>query len=88
VIAKTMMTKTINKGSVPFADVVEDDERRGDIAEAQPIPGSSAGRDNAGKLRNRLSFVSRQYDIDGNGQLDEAELARESAKPVLSRARH
>ena len=58
------------RGSVRFADVVEADERRGDIAEAQPIPGSSAGHDDGvtGKDR-RLSFVSRQYDIDGDGQL-------------------
>ena len=85
------MTKKNDEGSirvpVRFADVVEEDERRGDIAEAQPIPGSSAGHDDGvtGKDR-RLSFVSRQYDIDGDGQLDEAEFASESVKPVLSRA--
>ena len=87
------MTKKNDEGSirgpVSFADVVEADERRGDIAEAQPIPGSSAGHDDGvtGKAR-RLSFVSRQYDIDGDGQLDEAEFASESVKPVLSLARH
>jgi hypothetical protein len=92
-ITKTTMTKKNDegsiRGSVRFADVVEADERRGDIAEAQPIPGSSAGHDDGvtGKDR-RLSFVSRQYDIDGDGQLDEAEFASESVKPVLSLARH
>ena len=76
-ITKTTMTKKNNEGSVR------------NIAEAQLIPGSSAGHDDGvtGKDR-RLSFVSRQYDIDGDGQLDEAELASESLKPVLSRARH
>jgi len=52
---------------------VKDD---GYIAEAQPIPGSSEGKDKDVKGRGiRLSFVSAQYDIDGDGQLDEAELA-------------
>ena len=71
------MTKKNNEGSVR------------NIAEAQLIPGSSAGHDDGviGKDR-RLSFVSRQYDIDGDGQLDEAEFASESVKPVLSRAMH
>ena len=65
-----------------------------DIAEAQPIPGSSAGHGNGPKGKDRratwtnLSFVSRQYDVDGDGQLDEAEIASESVKSVLSRARH
>jgi len=39
------------------------------IAEAQPITGK--GEDG----RRRLSIVSQQYDIDGDGVLDEAELA-------------
>ena len=76
-ITKTTMTKKNNDGSVR------------NIAEAQLIPGSSVGHDDGvtGKAR-RLSFVSRQYDIDGDGQLDKAELASESVKPVLSCARH
>ncbi len=53
------------------------------IAEAQPITGKG------GDVRQkRLSIISQQYDIDGDGVLDEAELASESVKPVLSRARH
>ncbi len=56
------------------------------IAEARLIPGSSD--DNGGKGRQRLSIVSQQYDINGDGQLDEAELASESVKPVLSCVRH
>jgi hypothetical protein len=52
-----------------------------DIVEAQPIPGSSDDKDLTG--RRRLSFVSRQYDIDGDGQLDDAELASESAKACV-----
>jgi hypothetical protein len=72
-----MMTKKNDEGLVR------------NIAEVQLIPGSSVGHDDGvtGKDR-RLSFVSRQYDIDGDGQLDEAEFASESVKPVLSRARH
>jgi hypothetical protein len=65
----------------------DDEERRGGGIVEQPIPGSSAGRDDVAK--RRLSFVSRKYDVDGDGQLDEVELASESVKkPVLSRARH
>jgi len=76
-ITKTTMTKKNDEGSVRS------------IAEAQLIPGSSAGHDDGPTGKNkRLSFVSRQYDIDGDGQLDEAELASESVKPVLSLARH
>jgi hypothetical protein len=76
---------------VCFSETIntEDDEERrgGGIVEQQPIPGSSAGRDDVAK--RRLSFVSRKYDVDGDGQLDEAELASESVKkPVLSRAIH
>ncbi len=64
-----------------------------DIAEAQPIPGLSAGHGNGPKGKDRrlswdISFVSCQYDVDGDGQLDEAEVASESVKSVLSRARH
>ena len=43
--------------------------------EQQPIPDSTADREG---IDRRLSFVSRQYDVDGDGQLDEAELASES----------
>ena len=62
----------------------------GSVREAQLIPGSSAGHHDDGVTgkAQRLSVVSRQYDVDGDGQLDEAELASESLKPVLSRARH
>ena len=56
---------------------------------AQPIPASSAGRDDVAKrqlkgkgIDRRLSFVSRLYDVDGDGQLDDAELASESVTPV------
>ena len=69
----------------------DDKERRGGgIVEAQPIPDSSPGRDDDVKRRKggRLSLVSQQYDIDGDGQLDKAEFASESVKPVLSCARH
>jgi hypothetical protein len=81
------MTKKNDEVSVHFADVIEDDERGRDIAEAQPIPGSSAEHHHGVKERT-LSFISRKYDIDGDGQLDDAELASESVKPVLSRVRH
>jgi hypothetical protein len=74
---------------VRFSETIntdDDEEKRGGgIVEAQPIPDSSPHDDFA---KRRLSFASRQYDIDGDGQLDEAELASESVKPVLSRARH
>jgi hypothetical protein len=73
IIYQTTMTN--NEGLVHLADVVEDEE----------IPASSAGRDDVAKrqlkgkgIDRRLSFVSRQYDVDGDGQLDEAELASES----------
>jgi hypothetical protein len=76
-ITKTTMTKKNNEGSVR------------NIAKVQLIPGSSAGHDDGVTGKDRcLSFVSHQYYIDGNGQLDEAEFASESVKPVLSRARH
>lgn len=92
------MTTTKNEGMVCFSEAIntEDDEERrgGGIVEAQPIPDSSAGRDDVAKrrlkgkgIKNRLSVVSSQYDIHGKGQLDEAQLASESVKPVLSRAR-
>jgi len=68
------MTKKNDEVSVHFADVIEDDERGRDIAEAQPIPGSSAEHHHGVKERT-LSFISRKYDIDGDGQLDDAELA-------------
>ncbi len=63
---------------VRFTDYSGGDEK--DIVEAKPIPGSSDDNDALG--RKRLSFVSRQYDIDGDGQLDDAELASESAKSL------
>jgi len=83
------MTTTKNEGMVCFSETInaEDDEERrgGGIVEAQPIPDSSPGRDDDVKRRKggRLSLVSQQYDIDGDGQLDEAQLASESVKPVL-----
>jgi hypothetical protein len=77
------MTTKNNEDMVRFSETInteEDEERRGGIVEAQPIPDSSPGRhDDVAK--RRLSFVSQQYDIDGDGQLDKAELASESVKP-------
>ena len=77
------MTTKNNEDMVRFSETInteEDEERRGGIVEAQPIPDSSHGRHDDVANR-RLSFVSRKYDIDGDGELDEAELASESVKP-------
>ena len=83
------MTTKNNEDMVRFSETInteEDEERRGGIVEAQPIPDSSPGRDDDVKRRKggRLSLVSQQYDIDGDGQLNEAELASESVSLCCS----
>jgi hypothetical protein len=75
---------------VCFSETIntEDEEERkgGGIVEAQPIPDLSLGRDDDGKRQKggRLSLVSQQYDIEGDGQLDEAQLASESVSLCCS----
>ena len=46
------------------------DEEGGFVDEA--IPTTSSDRP---KVKSRLSTISKMYDIDGDGELDEAELA-------------
>jgi len=53
-------------------------EQGGFIDEAVPSTGSSTtstSSTSSAKARSRLSTVSKQYDIDGDGELDDAELA-------------
>ena len=55
-------------------------EQGGFIDEAVPSSTSSTSTTSsasAAKARSRLSTVSKQYDIDGDGELDDAELASE-----------
>ena len=51
-------------------------EEGGFVDEAVPSTGSSTTTtSSSAKARSRLSTVSKQYDIDGDGELDDAELA-------------
>ena len=56
-------------------------EEGGFVDEAVPSTGSSTNSTSstssatAAKARSRLSTVSKHYDIDGDGELDDAELA-------------
>ena len=59
-------------------------EEGGFVDEAVPSAGStrsssvsSTSSDRPKAARSRLSTVSKQYDIDGDGELDDAELASE-----------
>ena len=52
-------------------------EEGGFVDEAVPSISSTSTTSSASsaKARSRLSTVSKQYDIDGDGELDDAELA-------------
>ena len=52
-------------------------EEGGFVDEAVSSTTSTTSSASAAKARSRLSTVSKQYDIDGDGELDDAELASE-----------
>ena len=59
--------------SVSFPEETAKKMEEGTVDEAVPTTSSSAPVPSAGD--KRLSTVSKMYDIDGDGQLDDAELA-------------
>ena len=64
--------------SVSFSEETAKNMEEGTVDEAVPTTSTSSApvrRSGREADPNRLSVVSKMYDIDGDGQLDEAELA-------------